>query len=109
MEHVIAQSLNFGSYSIEGPLKGKFSSVTGIITDIIPFVFAFAGVGLLIMILFAGFTLLTSAGDAKKTESGKNQLTAALTGFIIIFCAYWTVQLVGAMLGLDSIQSIFGK
>lgn len=107
MEKIFAQSLSVGNYSITGPLKNNVTSIAGIMTNIIPFVFAFAGIGLLIMILSAGFTLLTSAGDAKKMESGKNHLTSAIIGFIIIFCAFWIVQLVGMMFGLTSITTIF--
>lgn len=107
MEQVFAQSLSAGGYSIQGPLKNGVTTVSGIITNIIPFVFAIAGVGLLLMILSAGFTLLTSAGDAKKMESGKARLTSALTGFIIIFAAFWLVQIVGMMFGLTSITEIF--
>jgi hypothetical protein len=109
MEKIFAQTLKVGNYSISGPssLRSSVTTVSGIIGEIIPFVFAFAGIGLLIMILSAGFTLLTSAGDAKKMESGKSRLTSALTGFIIIFTAYWLVQLVGMMFGLTSINTIF--
>jgi len=108
MEKIFAQSLKVGTYSITGPIQNSsVMSVSGIIGEIIPYVFAIAGIGLLVMILSAGFTLLTSAGDAKKTESGKNRLTSALIGFIIIFVAYWLVQLIGMMFGLTSISQIF--
>lgn len=110
MEKIFAQTLQIDKYSIKGPLENSgVTSVSGIITNIIPFVFAIAGIGLLLMILSAGFTLLTSAGDAKKMESGKSRLTSALIGFFIIFCAFWVVQLMGIMFGLTSITEIFGK
>lgn len=92
---------------VEGFLPFKFSTIGDIISGAIPFIFAFAGIGLLLMIISAGFTLLTSAGDAKKLDMGKNKLTYALVGFVIIFVAYWMTQLAGNIFGLDSIIQIF--
>lgn len=86
-----------------------FQNIGGILSDAIPLVFAFAGLGLLLMLIWAGYTFLTSAGDAKKMEQGKSRLTNALVGFIIVFAAYWIVQLVGTIFGLQSITTIFGK
>lgn len=95
--------------TITGIPDFKFSSVGDVLSGIIPLLITIAGVGLLLMILLSGFSLLTSAGDAKKMEGAKNRLTFALVGFFIIFLAYWFVQLFGIMFGLDSIKQIFGS
>lgn len=108
MEKIVAQSLTIGETTIKGPANMKLTGVSNVITEAIPFVFAAAGIGLLMMIIMAGFTLLTSAGDAKKMEAGKSRLTNALVGFIVVFVAYWIVQLLGIALGIESISSIFG-
>ena len=44
-----------------------------------------------------------NAGSADKEgmEKGKNALTAAIAGFIIIFAAYWIVQIVQFVAGVD--------
>lgn len=101
--------------SINGNLQGgTFNNSTGqitiggILSSAIQFVFIFAGVGLFIMLLAGGFTFLTSAGDTKKLEQGRQQLTNALIGFIIIFVAFWLVQALGYMLGLSTFTGIFG-
>lgn len=73
----------------------------------IAFIFAFAGIGLLLMLLSAGFNFLTSAGDPKKLETGKQRLTNALVGFLIIFVAYWAVQMAGMIFGIKEIQDTF--
>ena len=100
--------------SIQGPItKGILLDSSGKITfasitsALLPFIFIVAGIGLLFMIISAGFGLLTSAGDTKKMEKGKNQLTSALIGFVIIFAAYWLVQIAGTMLGLTTITDVF--
>jgi hypothetical protein len=96
-----------GPVTVDGVDNFQFDTVGSVINKAVPFVFAIAGVGLLIMIIFAGFTLLTSAGDAKKSEKGKQQLTYSIVGFIVIFVAYWIVQLFGVIFGIDSITTIF--
>ena len=85
-----------------------FQNIGGILNTAIPLIFAFAGLGLLLMLISAGYTFLTSAGDAKKMEQGKQQLTNAVVGFFIVFAAYWIVQLVGIIFKLESIKSVFG-
>ncbi len=100
--------------SIKGPLGtlggssiGSNFTIGGILSAAIPLVFAFAGLGLLLMLISAGYAFLTSAGDAKKMEQGKSRLTNALVGFILVFAAYWIVQLTGNIFGLQSITTIF--
>lgn len=112
MYKLLAQSLTLpGGSTIEGPLKmpGAAANPTigGILSTAVPLILAFAGLGLLLMLLSAGYTFLTSAGDAKKMEQGKSQLTNAIVGFFIVFAAYWIVQLVGTIFGLESILSVF--
>ena len=94
-------TINSGIPGLSGMTISKF------VTSLIPYVFAIAGVGLLLMIIFAGFTLMTSAGDAKKMEAGKNRLTYAVLGFVIVFTAYWIVSLLGTALGMTTIQQLF--
>lgn len=98
---------NDTSISVNYPSGFTFQNIGGILSAAIPLVLAFAGLGLLLMLISAGFTFLTSAGDAKKMEQGKQQLTNAIVGFFIVFAAYWIVQLTGTILGLESITSVF--
>lgn len=83
------------------------TDIGGFISRIIPYVFAFAGIGLLVYLLIGGFTMMTSGGDPKKVESGKAIITNAFIGFIVVFVSYWIVQLVGQIFGLDIIQTTF--
>jgi hypothetical protein len=85
----------------------QYGTIGYILSTAVPLILAFAGLGLLLMLISAGYTFLTSAGDAKKMEQGKQRLTNALVGFIIVFAAYWIVQLTGTIFGLESITSVF--
>ncbi len=109
---LLAQSLTLpGGSSVDGPIKsalgGNSMNIGSIISGAIPFIFIFAGAGLFIMLLAAGFDFLTSAGDAKKLEQGRTRLTNALIGFLIIFASFWAVQAAGIIFGLDTIRQAF--
>jgi len=113
MEKVLAQGLKLpGGEYISGPLKipsqGQTVLTLGtIISRAVPFVLAFAGIGLLLMLLFSGFEYLTSAGDAKKLEGAKQRLTYSIVGFLLIFTAFWLVQIAGNIFGLTEVNTIF--
>lgn len=99
---------------IQGPLKESAFpkgglTIGGIINSAVPFIFGFAGLALLIMLIAGGFGVLTSAGDAKKLASASQRLTYAILGFLVIFVAYFLVQILGRVFGLPEIQQTFGK
>jgi hypothetical protein len=79
-----------------------------IVTAGLQYVFAAAGIILLLMIISAGFELLTSAGDSKKMDAGRQRLTNAVIGFFIIFVSFWIVQIAGRIFGVQGIINIFG-
>lgn len=87
---------------IATPKFGPGAQIGTIISALLPYLFPLAGIVLLLFLLFAGFQYLTSGGDPKKVEQAKERLTSALIGFIIVFAAYWIVQIVGTVLGLGS-------
>ena len=92
---------------IIGPLGDKTVTLGGIVSSLFTIALPIAGIGLLIMILSAGFTLLTSAGDAKKMEKGKQTLTYGIVGFLVIFVAYWITQFFGTVFGITAITDVF--
>jgi len=91
------------SVAIEGPtdLNPAFTDLGSIVSASLPFLFAIAGVILFIFIIWGGFDYLTSMGDPKKAEMGKNKITSAVIGFILIFAAFWITQLVSYLLKLN--------
>jgi len=109
----LAQSLTFpGSqevpgFQVTGPLRSEFTNVGSILNIAMPYIFAAIGMGLLVMLVTAGFSFLTSAGDSKKLDSAKQKITLALTGFLIVLVSYWLVQIAGFTLGLEKVQEIF--
>lgn len=72
------------------------------------YIFFIAGVALLLYLLMGGFQLMTSRGEPKGVEMGKTKITNALVGFLVVFFAYFLVQIIGRFLGVEAIQNIFG-
>jgi hypothetical protein len=89
------------SFEVEGPLKpGKFTNLSSLVNVALPYLFAISGLILFVFLIWGGFDYLTSMGDPKKAEAGKNKITNALIGFIIIFVAFWIVQIVDRVFNL---------
>ncbi len=86
---------------------GNNTTIGGIIAAIVPWIFTIAGMLLLIYLIFGGLQLMLSAGEPKAAQAAKSHITNALIGFIIIFVAFWIVQLFGIILGLKGIGAIF--
>lgn len=78
-----------------------------LISTALKLVFPAAGILLLFYLVLGGFSLMTSGGDPKAMQAAKGRITSALIGFVIVFAAYWIVQIVGIILGLTDIQNIF--
>jgi len=91
-----------GGYSVTEPEGFKFigGDIGEIINALVPYIFALAGLALLFILIWGGFELMTSAGDPKKMESAKGKITNAVVGFIVIFVAYWLVQILEVIFGL---------
>lgn len=70
-----------------------------IISELLPYLFVLAGLALLVYLIYGGFQLMTSGGDPKAMESAKGKITNAIVGFIIIFVAYWLMQILQIIFG----------
>jgi uncharacterized membrane protein len=77
---------------------GDFIKNSGILN----YVFSAAGIALLIYFILGGFQLMTSRGDPKAMQAAQAKITNALIGFVIIIIAFFIVQLLGQLLGLQS-------
>ena len=72
-----------------------------IINAVIPIIFILAGIILLFMLVFGGFTIFLSAGNPEKIKKGTGMITSALVGFLIIFAAYWIIELLQITFGIQ--------
>lgn len=86
-----------GTPTVEIPtppgFKTEFTTLSSIMTQVLPLLFSIAGLLLLLYLLWGGFNYLTSMGDPKKAAVGKQKITYAVLGFLIIFISFWLVQI----------------
>ena len=91
-------------------LKFAGAKVGQVIFQLLNYLFVFAGLALLLYLIYGGFQLMTSGGDPGKMKEAKAIITNALVGFLIIFIAYWLVQALGIIFGVQGIigpQGVF--
>lgn len=62
----------------------------------------------LVMILMAGFDVLTAAGSAEKLAKAQKTFMFAILGLIIVISSYLIVKLLGVMLGIQGELKPFG-
>lgn len=99
---MISLFLQLPNYSVPNPegLKPEFKDLGGFVSALIPQLFIIAGLILFGAIIYSGFNMALSGGDAKKLESAKGCLVNAFIGFVIIVCAYWIIQILEYVLGI---------
>jgi len=62
--------------------------------------FVIAGIILFVFIILAGFKFVSSS-DSKGMDESKNIITGVFTGFLVMFCAYWVIQILEAITGVQ--------
>jgi len=87
----------------EFPPAQKFATPGVLISVLLKNVYMLAGVLLLVLLIFGGFSIIMGAGqgDAKKTGQGKKAATSAVVGFLVIFASYWIIQIIQIITGVE--------
>lgn len=95
----IGDAFKVGGESI-GTKEG-YQSIGKFVSVILPNVYILAAIILFFLIIFGGFSIITSAGDPEKAKEGQQTLTAALIGFLVIFASYWIIQIIEVLTGVN--------
>ena len=85
--------------------KGSFTDIFS--QQNLRYIFAFAGIMLLIYLILGGLQLMFAKGDPKAVQAAWSKITNAVIGFVIVFTAYWIVQLVANALNIQIMKDIF--
>lgn len=72
----------------------------GIISRALVFAFPLAGIVLFVMLVWGGFEMLSGAASKKSLDAGKQRITAAIIGFILLFTSYWIIKIVEVIFDL---------
>jgi hypothetical protein len=79
----------------------EYNSLGAFISSVLPNVYLIAGLILFFLIIFSGYGLLSAGGDQEKLKQSSKALTAAITGFLIIFASYWMIQIIEVLTGIN--------
>ena len=105
----LAERISFPALEQIASPKFQGRNIGYILSRLLIYIFPFAGLIMLLYLLFGGYKYMLSRGDPKALAEAKGAITTALIGFVIVFVAFWIVQIIGVVLGLNQITVIFGK
>jgi TRAP-type C4-dicarboxylate transport system permease small subunit len=97
----LAQSLNLGNQTIEGPLK-NINTLGDLVSMVLKLVVPLAAVILLFVLIWGGYDYMMSQGNAEKIKSAQGKITTGLIGFILLILSFFIVRLIAAIFGLGS-------
>jgi len=100
MKILLAQSLNLGSQTIQGPLDSSVDSLGKIITKGLSFIMPMAGIVLLFVLISGGYDYIMSQGNADKMKSAQAKITSGIIGFILLIASFLITRLIAAIFGL---------
>jgi hypothetical protein len=88
-------------------IKLPFPTVGGFIGAAVPILMTIAGILLLLYLIWGGISWMLSQGDPKAIAQAQARITTAIIGFVIIFVAYWLVQILGKILQIAQFEQVF--
>jgi hypothetical protein len=71
------------------------NTILSFLDFVFPRLLGISGGVALILIIYAGFIITTSAGDSRKLAAGKELLTAAISGVILLGLSVFILKLIG--------------
>ena len=83
----------------ESPYAQDLSTPGGILSRVLFFAFPLAGIILFVMLIWAGFVMVSGATEKKSQDAGKQRATAAVIGFVLLFVSYWIIKILEIVTG----------
>src|SRR3989339_680272 len=96
---LLAQSINLGGSTIEGPLK-DIDTLGDLVTKMLGFIMPLAGVVLLFVLIAGGYDFMMSQGNPEKIKSAQAKITTGIIGFFILAASFLIVRVISAIFGL---------
>lgn len=81
------------------PIREVYNSPAFLVNLLVRNIFVIGGIIIFLLIFYAGFKFIQD--DTKGKDEAKKIIGAALVGMIIMFSAYWIVQIVGVLTGTN--------
>lgn len=85
---------------------GTFPTFSVLVNVIIRNAYVLAGIISFLLLVFGGLGVIIAAGsgDTKQLEKGKQTITYAVLGLILVVTSYWIVQIIEKVTGLSLLQ-----
>lgn len=103
MNHLLAVNIGTDTPLGTGSLSKVFSTPSVLISVILKNSLTIAGIIFLALLIFGGLSFIINAGggDPKKTQASQGIITNALVGFAVVFLAYFIIQIIQVITGLN--------
>lgn len=85
---------------ISGWKLGNRPTLGAIASEGLKYALIFAGLSMFGMMLYGGFHLLISGGNPEGVKEGTNKIVFGIIGFLVVFAAYWIIQLIETIFNL---------
>ena len=88
---------------------GQTYGLADLVSVILSNAIVVAGIILLFLLIFGGISKIMGAGqdNPEQAAKGRQAATSAVIGFIIIFAAYWIIQIIETITGLNILKPGF--
>ena len=83
------------------PVSEVFTDPATLINILVSNIFLFSGLIFLVLLVYSGYLYISDTTKGK--EQAQEIITNAMKGFILMFTAYWIVQIVISVTGVQSI------
>lgn len=95
--------------SLQSLAPSSYTNFGSLISVLLRNAFVIAGVVALVFLVLGGFGVImgAGAGDTKKLEKNKQTIVSAVIGLVLIVGAFWIVQIIGKLTGLNLLNPGF--
>ena len=90
----------------DGIPTGGLDKLIDILKASINYLFIFAIIFALFVIIYSGWLWMTSVGDKQKIASAKQRMTYALVGLIVVFLSFFIINFVTGFFGINIVTNI---
>lgn len=86
-------------YSPASALGGNNAQISTLLNPLIANTLIISGIVAFFVILFAGFSYISGAGDKTKMAQSTNMLTYGILGLVIVVSAFLITKIIGTVIG----------
>ncbi len=97
----LSEYLKLTKLENEPTVADTYGSFGVVVNLVVSNLFVLAGIVIFFLVIGAGFSYLKDSDKGK--EDAKNLATGAVIGFLVMFSAYWIVQIIKLVTQMESI------